>query len=145
MTQKHRLIWGTTDGSKPVSFNLVLSLAALVVLAKSIPVYSLILFSISSSVYPFTQVIEVVFANPENIEMWLNHLSVHFLTSYSPMAALVFIRASEVVTWSIYEHGPCTRYTVAFGSISSQKARVFSLTLLLKCTNDSQVYRIIEI
>ena len=50
----------------------------------------------------------IVFAKPEDLETWPNHLSFRFLTrvrssSYSPMAAWIFLRTSLLVTWSLYE------------------------------------------
>ena len=71
----------------------------------------------------------IVFAKPEDLETWPNHLIFRFLTrvrslSYSPMAARIFLRASSLVTWSIYE-----MCSIASGSISSQKPAFFSLTL----------------
>ena len=71
----------------------------------------------------------IVFAKPEDLETWPNHLIFRFLTrvrslSYSPMAAWIFLRTSSLVTWSIYE-----MCSIASGSISSQKPAFFSLTL----------------
>ena len=50
----------------------------------------------------------IVFAKPEDLETWSNHLSFRFLTrfrssSYSPMAPWIFLRTSSLVTWSLYE------------------------------------------
>ena len=58
--------------------------------------------------FPFTVPCRIVFAKPEDLETWPNHLSFHFLTrvrisSYSPMAAWIFLRTSSLVTWSLYE------------------------------------------
>ena len=71
----------------------------------------------------------IVFAKPEDLEAWPNHLIFRFLTrvrssSYSPTAAWIFLRTSSLVTWSIYE-----MCSIASGSISSQKPAFFSLTL----------------
>ena len=49
-----------------------------------------------------------VFAKPEDLETWPNHLSFRSLTrvrssSYSPMADKIFLRTSSLVTWSLYE------------------------------------------
>ena len=89
------------------------SWAALVELAKSIPVHSLILsshlfFCLPLFLFPFTVPCRIVFAKPEDLETWPNHLSFRFLTrvrssSYSPMAAWIFLRTSSLVTWSLYE------------------------------------------
>ena len=92
---------GTTDKFATVPFHLVLFSAALVKLAKSIPVHSLILYSnlffcLPLFLFPFTMPYRIVSAKPEDLEMWPNHLSFRFLTrvkssSYSPMAAWVFL------------------------------------------------------
>ena len=104
---------GTTDEFATIPFHLVLFSAALVELAKSIPVHYLILSShlflcLSLFLVPFTVPCKIVFAKPEDFETWPNHLSFRFLTrvrssSYSPMAARIFLRTSSLVTWSLYE------------------------------------------
>ena len=104
---------GTTDEFATIPFHLDLFSAALVELAKSIPVHSLILsshffFCLPPFLFPFTVPCRIVFAKPEDIETWPNHLSFRFLTmvrssSYSPMAAWIFLRTSSLVTWSLYE------------------------------------------
>ena len=101
---------GTTDELATIPFHLVLFSAALVRLAKSIPVHSLILFShlffcLPLFLFPFT--VPCRTAKPEDLETWPNHLSFRFLTrirssSYSPLAACIFLRTS-LVTWSLYE------------------------------------------
>ena len=88
---------GTTDEFATIPFHLDLFSAALVELAKSIPVHSLILsshlfFCLHLFLFPFTVPYKIVFAKPEDIETWPDHLSFRFLTrvtssSYSPMAA----------------------------------------------------------
>ena len=104
---------GTTDEFATTPFHLDLFSAALVELAKSIPVHSLILsshlfFCLPLFLFPFTVPCRIVFAKPEDLETWPNHLSFRFLTrvrssSYSPMAAWIFLRTSSLVTWSLYE------------------------------------------
>ena len=101
---------GTTDGFETIPFHLVLFSAALVELAKSISVHSLMLFShlyfcLPLFLFPFTVPCRIVFAKPEDLETWPNPLSVRFLTRvrsslYSPMVALIFLRTSSLVTWS---------------------------------------------
>ena len=95
---------GTTDEFATIPFHLVLFSAALVELAKSIPVHSLILsshlfFCLPLFLFPFTVPCMIVFAKPEDLETWPNHLSLRFLarvrgSSYSPMAAWIFLRTS---------------------------------------------------
>ena len=104
---------GTTDEFTTIPFHLVLFSAALVELAKSIPVHSLILsshlfFCLPLFLFPFTVPCRIVFAKPEDLETWPNHLSFRFLTrvrssSYSPMAAWIFLRTYSLVRWSLYE------------------------------------------
>ena len=104
---------GTTDEFATIPFHLDLFSAALVELAKSILVHSLILsshlfFCLPLFLFPFTVPCRIVFAKPEDLETWPNHLSFRFLTrarssSYSPMAAWIFLRTSSLVTWSLYE------------------------------------------
>ena len=106
---------GRKTTNQQQNFHLDLFSAALVELAKSIPVHSLILsshlfFCLSPFLFPFTVPCRIVFAKPEDLETWPNHLSFRFLTrvrssSYSPiiMAAWIFLRTSSLVTWSLYE------------------------------------------
>ena len=124
---------GTTDEFATIPFYFVLFSCALVELAKSFPVHSLILsshlfFYLPLFLFPFTVPCRIVFAKPEDLETWPNHLSFRFLTrvrssSYSPVAVWIFLRTSSLVTWSLYE------MSIASGSISSQKPVFFSLTL----------------
>ena len=89
---------GTTDDFATTLFHLDLFSAALVELAKSIPVHSLILsshlfFCLPLFLFSFTVPCRIVFAKSEDLETWSNHLSFRFLTrvrslSYSPMAAI---------------------------------------------------------
>ena len=76
---------GTTDEFATIPFHLVLFSAVLVELAKSIPVHSLILstqlfFCLPLFLFPFTVPCRIVFAKPEDLETWPNHLSFRFLT-----------------------------------------------------------------
>ena len=92
---------GTTDEFATIPFRLDLFSAALVELAKSIPVHSLILsfhlfFCLSLFLFPVTVPCRIVFAKPEDLETWPNQLSFRFLTrvrssSYSPMVAWIFL------------------------------------------------------
>ena len=98
---------GTTDEFATTTFHLDLFSAALVELAKFIPVHSFILsshlfFCLPLFLFPFTVPCRIVFAKPEDLETWPNHLSFRFLTrvrssSYSPMAAWIFLRTSSLV------------------------------------------------
>ena len=80
----------------------------------------------------------IVFAKPEDLETWRKYLSLHFLTSvrsssYSPMAAWIFLQTSSLVPWSLYESR----------SILSQKACVLFSIFAIK-VHDSQTYRNME-
>ena len=100
----------TTDEFATIPFHLVLFSAALVQLAKSIPVHSLILsfhllFCLPFALCPFTVPCRTAFAKPEDIQMWQNYLFFRVLTkvrssSYSPMAAWIFLQTSSLETWS---------------------------------------------
>ena len=91
---------GTTDEFATIPSHLVLFSAALVELAKSIPVHSLILsthlfFCLPLFLFPFTVPCRIVFAKSEDLETWPNHLSFRFLTrvrssSYSPIIVHLF-------------------------------------------------------
>ena len=93
--------WGTTDEFATIPFHLVLFSAALVELVKPIPVHPLILssplfFCLPLFLFPFTVPCRIVFAKPEDLETWSNHLSFRFLTrvrssSNSPIAAWIFL------------------------------------------------------
>ena len=82
-------------------------------LSKFIPIHSLILsphlfFCLPLFLFPFTVPCRIVFAKPEDLETWPNHLSSRFLTrvrssTYSPMAAWIFLRTSSFVKWSLCE------------------------------------------
>ena len=99
---------GTTDEFVIFSFHLVLFSAALVEMTNPIPVHSLILssrcfFCLPLFSIPFTVPCRVVFAKPEDLETWPDHLRFRFLirvrsSSYSQMAALIFLRTSSFVT-----------------------------------------------
>ena len=90
---------GTTDEFATIPFHLDLFSAALVELAKSIPVHSLILssyrfFCLPLFLFPFTVPCRIVFVKPEDLETWPNHLSFRFLTrvrssSYSPFSMVL--------------------------------------------------------
>ena len=98
----------TTDEFATIPFHLDLFSAALVELAKSILVHSLILsshlfFCLPLFLFPFTVPCRIVFAEPEDLETWPNHLSFRFLTrvrssSYSPKAAWIFTHVFDDVT-----------------------------------------------
>ena len=103
---------GTTDEFATTLFHLILFSAALAELTKSIPVHSLILYSLlfyclPLLLFPFTAPCRIVFAKPEDLRTWPNHLSFCFMTrvssSYSPMVAWIFLQASLLVSWPFYK------------------------------------------
>ena len=96
---------GTTDEFSTIPFHFILFLAALHSLILS---SHLLFFCLPLFLFPFTVPCIIVFAKPEDLETWPNHLSFRFLTrvrssSYSPMDAWIFLRTSSFVTWSLYE------------------------------------------
>ena len=102
----------TTDDFVTIPFQLILFSAALVELAKSILVHSLILsshlfFCLPLFLCPFTVPCRSVFAKPEDLETWPNHLSFRFLTrirssSYSPIDA---VKVHDSQTYTNMEMG----------------------------------------
>ena len=97
---------GTTDEFATTPFHLVMFSDALVELAKSIPVYSVILsshlfFFLPLFLFSFTVPCRIVFALPEGLVTWPNHLSFRFLTmvksSYSPMAVYANLLIGNLV------------------------------------------------
>ena len=138
---------GTTDEFAAIPCYLVLFSAVLVELAKSIPVHFLILsshlfFCLPLFLFPFTVPCKIVFAKPEDLETWPNHLSFRFLTrvrssSYFPMAAWIFLRTSSLVTWSLYEIFNSLRY-----HLISKACVLFSNSAVR--VHDSQAYRNME-
>ena len=122
---------GTTDEFATITFHLVLFSAALVELANSIPVRSLILsshlfFCLPLFLCPFTVPCRTVFPKPEDLERWPNHLSFRFLTS---------VRCSYILQWPPgsfcepphWSHGPCMNCSIVSGSIQSQMLVFVSL------------------
>ena len=103
---------GTTDKFATIPFHLDMFSAALVKLAKSIPVHSWILsshlfFCLPLFRFPFNVPRRNAFTKPEDPETWPSHPSFCFPTrvrssSYSPMAAWIFLRTSPPATWSLY-------------------------------------------
>ena len=86
---------GTTYEFATIPFHLDLFSASLVELAKSISVHSLILsshlfFCLPLFLFPFTVPCRIVFAKPEDLETWPNHLSFRFLTR---------VRSSSFLQW----------------------------------------------
>ena len=128
--------WGTstcTNNFATVPVCLVLFSVALAELALSISVHSLILspppifFSASSST-TFSVPWRIVFAMPEDLEMWPNtSVSVSWPRS----------GAHHILQWLLWYfcepphrlYGACTRCSIAFGSILSQTPASFSLIL----------------
>ena len=103
-------LWGITDDFATILFHRILFSVALVGLAKSIPVHSLILslhlFFSLCLLFPFIMLCRIVFAKPEDRQMWQNHLHVFFLTrirssSCSLIAAWILLQTSSLVTWSL--------------------------------------------
>ena len=102
---------GTTDDVATIPFQPSLSFAALRESPNPIPVYSLMLsshlfFCLTLLLAPFTIHCRIVFAMPEDLEMWPYHLSFLFFTivrrsSCTPVAFWILLRTSLFVTWSL--------------------------------------------
>ena len=103
--------WGTTDDVATIPFHPSLSSAALRESPNPIPVHSLMLsshlfFCLLLLFPPFTVPCRIVFAMPEDLEMWPYHLSFRFFTmvrgsSCTPVAFCILLRTSSFVTWSL--------------------------------------------
>ena len=99
---------GITDEFVTIPFHLVLFSAALVELAKSIPVHSLILssrlfFCLPLFLFPFTMPCRIVFAKPEDLEIWPNHLIFRFDQDHH-------IKQGNIsICWYGYAHSPVTK------------------------------------
>ena len=138
---------GITDEFATTPFHLALFSAALIKLAKSIPVNSLILssylfFCLPLFLISLTVPYMIVFAQPEDLETWPNHLGLRFLTriwnsSSSPMAAWIFLRTSFYVTWSL-----CEMFNSLRKHLISYACVLFSNSAVK--VHDSQAYRNIE-
>ena len=104
---------GTTDDVAIIPFHPSLSSAALRESPNSIPVHSLMLsshlfFYVPFFLAPFTIPCRIVFAMPENLEMWPYHLSFRFFTmvrrsSCTPVSFWILLQTSLFVPWALYE------------------------------------------
>ena len=101
---------GTTDDVATIPFHPSLSPGALRKSPNPIPVHSLMLsshlfFCLPLLLAPFTVPCRIVFATPEDLEMWPYHLSFRFFTmvrsSCTPIAFWILLRTSSFVTWSL--------------------------------------------
>ena len=78
--------------------------------------------------FPFTVPCRIAVAKPEDIQTFKNYLSFRVLTRvrsslYSPMLLGSFCKPPH------WKRDPCTKCSIVFGSISSQRSAFFSLTL----------------
>ena len=102
---------GTTDNVATIPFRPSLSSAALRESPNPIPVHSLMLsshlfFCLHLLLAPFTVPCRIVFAMPEDLEMWPYHLSFRFFTmvmrsSCTSIAFCILLRTPSFVTWSL--------------------------------------------
>ena len=128
---------GTTDDVATIPFHPSQSSAALRESPNPIPVHFLMLsshpfFCLPLLLAPFTVPCRIVFAMPEDLEMWPYHLSFRFFamvgrSSCTPIAFWILLRTSSFVTWSLYSE-------VSY-SISSQGLGSFSLFLLSRSSS----------
>ena len=101
----------TTNDVATILFHPSLSSAALRESPNPIPVHSLMLsshlfFCLPLLLAPFTVPCRIVFAMPENLEMWPYRLSFRFFTmvrrsSCTQIAFWIQLRTSSFVTWSL--------------------------------------------
>ena len=136
---------GTTDEFTTIPFHLVLFSAALIRLAKSIScsLFDIVFPFLLSASFFLTVPYRIACAKSEDLEAWPNHLRLRFLTrvrssSYSPMAAWIFLRKSLLETWSLYKMFNSLRYHL----ISSKACVLFSNSAAK--VHDSQAYRNME-
>ena len=99
--------WGTTNDVATIPFHLSLSSAALRKSPNSIPVHSLMLSSHLFSclpllLVPFTVPCRIVFAKPQNLEMWLYHLSFRFFTMVKRSPCIVDSVANLLVRHMVF-------------------------------------------
>ena len=102
---------GTTDDVATISFHPSLSSAALRESPNPVPVHSLMLsshlfFCLPLLLAPFTVPCRIVFAMPEDFEMWPYYMSFRFFTmirrsSCTPIAFWILLRNPSFVTWSL--------------------------------------------
>ena len=126
--------WGTTDEFATIPFHLDPFSAALVELAKSILVHSLILsshlfFCLLLFLFPFTVPCRIVFAKPEDLETWPNHLSFCFLTRVILERGKPFLQLNIQFINACKFTCDCFIYTIHIHVpyLSSYKTRVLSL------------------
>ena len=101
----------TTDDVATIPFHPSLSSAALRESPNPIPDHSLMLsshlfFCLSLLLASFTVPCRIVYAMPEDLEMWPYHLSFRFFTmvrrsSCTPVSFWILLRTSSLVTWSL--------------------------------------------
>ena len=99
--------WGTTDDVATIPFYPSLSSTALRESPNPIPIHSLmlsshLLFCLRLLLAPFTVPCRIVFAIPEDLEMWPYHLSFRFFTmvrrsSCTPIEFWILLRTSSFV------------------------------------------------
>ena len=102
---------GTTEDVATIPFYPSLSSAALRESPNPIPAHSLMLSShlflcLPLLLAPFTVPCRIVFAMPEDLEMWPYHLCFRFFTmvrrsSCTPIAFWILLRTSSFVTWCL--------------------------------------------
>ena len=129
---------GTTDDVATILFHPSLSSAALRESPNPIPVHSLMLcshlfFCLPLLLAPFTVPCRIVFAMPEDLEMWPYHLNFRFFTmvrrsSCTPVAFWILLRTSSF-------DGLCRKCSEVSYSISSQGLGSFSLFLLSRSSS----------
>ena len=102
---------GTTVDFPTIPFHTSLSSVALrkspnPISVRSLMLYSHLFFCLPLLLAPFTAPCRIVFAMPEDLEMWLYYLSFRFFTmvrrsSCTLIAFWILLRITSFVTWSL--------------------------------------------
>ena len=130
---------GTTDDIATISFHPSLSSAALRESPNPIPVHSLMLsshlfFYLPLLLAPFTVPCRIVFAKPEDLEMWPYHLSFHFCTMVR-RSSCTQLHSGFCCEPPHLSHGLCRKCSEVSYSISSQGLGAFSRFLLSRSSS----------
>ena len=87
-------------------------------------------FCLPLLLFLFTVLRRIDFAKPEDLEIWLNHLSFRLLAMIRGVNHILQWLHRSFCEPPYWEHGPCTKCSITFGSIRSQRPPFSSLALL---------------
>ena len=105
-----------------------------------------LLFCLPFLLFPCIVLCRIVFAKPQDLEIWPNQLTFRALTkvrssSYFPMAAWIFLQTSSLVTWSLYVS---SQRPVSFSLALPSKSMTHRRTLILICKGSASVSPMIQ-